>query len=69
VFAAGGSCEVERPPAEARWCPECLLLVVVVKLKDHRLKRGGVAEVGGVWLLLAVILAMLSKHNTLIREL
>jgi hypothetical protein len=46
-----------------------LLLVVVVKLKDHRLKRGGVAEVGGVWLLLAVILAMLSKHNTLIREL
>jgi hypothetical protein len=37
------SCEIEGPPAEAWWCPHRAGIgFVVVKLKDHRLKPGGV---------------------------
>ena len=36
------SFEIEVPPAKAWWCPNCFPYLVVVKLKYHRLKRGGV---------------------------
>src|SRR5215470_3599624 len=39
------SCEVEVPPAKARWCPTSFVSrFVATTLKYHRLKPGGVRE-------------------------
>src|SRR6185295_17891068 len=40
------SCEIEEPPAKAWWCRSySAARFVVVKLKNHRLKPGGVGHI------------------------
>jgi len=51
LLSTCSSCEVEVPPAKARWCPSNFVSrFVATKLKYHRLKPGGVPIVFGVGL-------------------